>query len=486
MIELFRPALLVAGALLLGLAGTMVPCLLMELATGGANAQAFTVAILVTGFVGGLLMLLTRGGVDRMSVRQAFLITVATWLILPAFAALPFLARDVPMGLTNSVFEAMSGLTTTGATVMRNLEGQSAGILLWRAILQWIGGVGILVTAIAILPMLSVGGMQLFRLESSDPSDKILPRATEIASAIGSIYLGLTALCALTYMALGMSTFDAVCHAMTTIATGGFSTSSQSMAAFSHTGADIAAMVFMVFAALPFSLYMLSLRGRVRAGLSEPQIATFLIGVGVVGVVMTVYAAMHTTGEMRGDLPAWRAATFSVISVTTGTGYGVADYAAWGGFATSVFIMLTLVGGCAGSTSCGAKVFRYQVAFRAMAAYSRRMLRPHAVGGVRYGGRSVPQDTVQSVLNFFFVYLASFALIAMVLGMMGLDAVTALSGAATAVANVGPGLGATIGPTGDFAALPLGAKWTLTFGMLIGRLEFFTVLVLFAPRFWRS
>lgn len=486
MIELLRPAVLVGGALLLGLAGAMGVCALADLVAGGPDTDAFMLALILSIFAGGLMVALTRGGVQRLSVRQGFLITVFTWMVLPAFAALPFMFRQIPMTATDAVFEAMSGLTTTGATVIRDLDGESRGIVLWRAILQWIGGVGILVTAIAVLPMLSVGGMQLFRLESSERSDQMTARAAELASSIGGVYVALTAACAVTYGLLGMSAFDAICHAMTTIATGGFSTSSQSMAAFRDTGADVAAMVFMVSAALPFSMYMFAVRGQPLKGISEPQIATFLIIVIAVIAIVGVYVGMNTTLDQRDGMAAWRATGFSVISVITGTGYAVVDYSSWGGFVTAVFLVLTLLGGCAGSTSCGAKIFRYQIAFRTLAAHSRQMLRPHAVGAIRYGGRTVPKETAQSVLNFFFVYLLSFVAIGVILGALGLDDVTAISGAATAIANVGPGLGATIGPVGDFAALPAPAKWTITAGMLIGRLEFFTVLVLFAPSFWRS
>ncbi len=483
MSDLIRPAALVSGVLLIGLAATMAPCLIIEAAGRGRDSGAFGFAMLVTGFFGGVFTLAAKGRIERLNLRAAFVLTVATWLVLPAFAALPFVLRPDALSVTDAVFEAMSGLTTTGATVMRDLDSQPRGILLWRAILQWIGGVGILVTAIAILPMLSIGGMQLFRLESSDRSEKLMPRATQIAGFIGFIYLALTVLCALVYAICGMSAFDSIAHAMTTIATGGFSTSSYSMGKFTDTGADIAAVFFMLLASLPFGAYMLALRGQPKRAGADPQARALLAVVTIVIVVMTIY--LTTRGYLEA-FEALRAAAFSVVSIITGTGYATHDYWGWGPFATAVFFILTFVGGCAGSTSCGAKIFRFQIAFRALIAYCRQMIRPHAVTSLRYGGRTVPTEAVQSVLNFFFVYFAGYAVLAVILGGLGLDTVTAFSGAATAIANVGPGLGATIGPMGDFAPLPVGAKWALTIGMLVGRLEFFTVLVLFAPHFWRG
>ncbi len=478
-----RAVLVVAGLMLLALAAAMGAPLLMEAASGGADAGAFGVAMLITGFCGGVLVLIARGPVEHLSVRGAFLVTTLSWLALTAFAAIPFALAQMPLSVTDAVFESMSGLTTTGSTVIMDLEAQSAGVLLWRAILQWIGGVGIVVTAIAVLPLLRVGGMQLFRMESSDTSEKMLPRATEIAGAITSIYVALTALCAFTYLALGMPAFDAVAHAMTTIATGGFSTKNASMGAFTDTGADIAAVVFMLAGALPFGLYMLAMRGQTLRALRDSQARAFLATALILTLFMTVY--LVATGA-AGDLGPLRAAAFNVVSVLTGTGYATANYALWGAPAAAFFFLLTFVGGCAGSTACGIKIFRFQVAGAAILTQARRMARPHAVVRLRFDGRVLPDETIRSVLSFMYVYLTLYATFAMILALLGLDTVLALSAAATAISNVGPALGPTVGPAGTFAPLPDAAKWVLAAAMLIGRLEVFAVLVLFSPRFWRS
>lgn len=517
----YRPVVLVTGVLLMGLAAAMAPPLVIDILDGRDEWRAFLWSAMISAVAGAAMAIAARGRIENLTVRSAFVLTAASWLTLAAFASLPFLLSG-DFGLEDSFFEAMSGLTTTGATMMTGLDFEEPGILLWRAILQWIGGVGIVVTAIALLPLLRIGGMQLFRLESSDQSEKIMPRAPQIAAMIGGIYLGLTVLCAAIYAGLGMSTFDAVAHAMTTIATGGFSTSDASMGAFVGQGADIAAIVFMLAGASPFAAYVLALRGDWRGALGDPQLRGFLVLVALLIGVMTIYLSEHGVYVAPPDGPAagcppgafldpapaedgsavsrcrrdldgagvLRLAAFNVVSIITGTGYATADYAGreilWGPFAFAFFFTLMFIGGCAGSTACGIKIFRFQVLFIALRAYLSTMTRPHSVAPMRYAGRKLPERTVYSVLNFFFLFILSFAVLAMALAAFGLDTVTAISAAATAITNVGPGLGSVVGPAGTFASLPDAAKLVLAFGMLIGRLEVLTVLVLFAPSFWRS
>lgn len=483
----FRPVVLVTGVLLIGLAAAMLaPMLVAMFASREEDWQAFAWSAAATGFVGAALAISARGPVDNLDVRAAFLLTVVSWVSLAAFAALP-LGMSGELGAADAFFEAMSGLTTTGSTVMTGLELTDRAVLLWRAILQWIGGVGIVVTAIAILPLLKVGGLQLFRLESSDRSEKLLPRAREIAGLIALIYVGLTAICAIVYRMLGVPGFDAIAHAMTTIATGGFSTSDASMGAFMDERADIAAIFFMLAGGMPFGVYMIALRGNWRAALSDPQMRAFLALSGALVAIMTGYLTLASDLEFA---RAARLAAFNVVSILTGTGYATADYAGadvrWGPFAFAFFFLLTFVGGCAGSTTCGIKIFRFQVMFAALKAYLSEMVRPHGVAPIRYAGRKLTDDTVYSVLSFVFLYLASFAVLAIIMSLLGEDFTTAVSAAATSISNVGPGLGGTIGPAGTFASLPDNAKWVLSVGMLVGRLEVLAVLVLFAPSFWRS
>jgi len=478
-----RPVLLVIGVLVAALGAAMLAPMAADIAVGSENWRAFATAGSLTGFSGVALALANWGQGLRLTVRAAFLLVTLTWVALAAFGAIPLVIGELELTVTDAFFEATSGLTTTGSTVLIGLDAMPPGVLLWRAILQWIGGIGIIVTALAVLPMLRVGGMQLFRLESSDRSEKLLPRATQIAAFIGVIYVGLTSACAIAYWATGMSAFDAVCHAMTTIATGGFSTSDRSMGAFMAGGSDIVGVVFMIAGGLPFVLYMMAVRGQPGAFLRDSQARAFILAVAVIVVTLTVYlwaADLHEPG--RGV----RLAAFNAVSVMTGTGYATADYGLWGGFAAAFFFGLMFVGGCAGSTSCSIKIFRYQVAFMAMRAYVMEMARPNVVARLRYNGRPVSDETVFSVLSFFFMFFFCFAVLAMLLSAMGLDLVTALSGAATSVANVGPGLGPIIGPAGTFQPLPDAAKWAMAAGMFIGRLEVVTVLVLLSPSYWRG
>jgi len=478
-----RPVLLIIGALVTLLGLFMVAPLLVDLAHDNDSWRGFAISMVITLFIGILLLVGTRGGPVRLSTRGAFFLTTFSWLVLCLFAALPFLLNEAPLTLTNAIFESMSGLTTTGSTVMTGLDEADHGILLWRAILQWIGGIGIIVTALAVLPMLKVGGMQLFGAEWFEPMGKILPRAQSFAIGIGVAYVGLTALCAFVYWSLGIETFDAICLAMTTLSTGGFANSDISFAAFSHGGADIAASIFMVLAALPFAAYILAVRGDLGALFKNVQIRGFLILLLILIAIMTFY--IISVAHVGAAHPI-RLATFNVVSIITGTGFGFGDFQQWGPMAAPFFFILMFVGGCAGSTTCAIKIFRFQVAYEGLRSYVRRMIYPHEVDTMIYNGRILPDSALYSVLGFIFVFFACYAVLAIGLSLTGLDMVTSISSAATAISNVGPGLGSVVGPSGNFSSLPDPAKWMLVVGMIVGRLEIFTVLVLFTPRFWMS
>jgi len=482
--ESARTVLFVLGVLLATLSVAMFAPGIVDLQIGGAAAYAFFGAGVVGAVIGGIMTLLGRGGDKSLSARGAIILTGGSWFMLAVAAAVPLKLAGLELSWTDALFEATSGITTTGATVLTELQDKAPGILLWRSILQWIGGVGIIVTAMAIWPLLGIGGMQLFRLESSDASEKALPRAGEIAKAVGLVYLALTALCTIAYIAAGMGLFDAVNHAMTTVATGGFSTHDGSIGHFASGGADLVALIFMVLAGLPFILYVRAVGGRPDVLLTDPQARVFLTVAFVAAALLTLWLAGHPPPSDL-DLPSWRLAAVNAVSVLTGTGYASADYGLWGGAAAAIFFVLMFVGGCAGSTTCSVKIFRYQIAASAMNAYIAQYARPHAVKPIRYRGQVVPDDTVRSVLGFFFLFFATFAVSAALLALLGLDTVTAVSGAATTLANVGPGLGEIIGPTGTFQDLPDAAKWVMTATMLIGRLEIMVVLVMLAPGFWR-
>lgn len=444
--------------------------------------QVFLTASGFTLFVGGVLALTSWGNVRTITPRQGFVLTTFLWIVIPGFAALPFAFSDLDLSYTDAFFESMSGLTTTGSTVIRSLDVAPPGILIWRALLQWLGGIGVIAMAIAILPLLRIGGMQLFRMESSDRSEKVLPRTTQLVAYIGFIYLGTSVVCALAYWAAGMSGFDAIAHAMTTIATGGFSTYDASLAHFKSPAIEYIGVVFMLIGSLPFVLYLRALRGNARPLFRDDQVRLFLLIV-IIAILSIAYYRYASGVEIGAAL---RESAFNVVSIITGTGYVTDDYSAWGPFALIGFFFLMFVGGCAGSTTCGIKVFRFQVLFATAVTQIRRLLEPHGVYLAYYNRKPIPEEVSASVMAFFFLYALSYVAIAVGLGLSGVDFLTAASGAATAISNVGPGLGPTIGPAGTFATLTDQAKWLLSAGMLLGRLELFTVIVLLIPSFWRD
>jgi len=478
-----RPILLVNGLLLALLGLAMLVPALADLTVGHSDAIIFLSAAAITVFVGISFALTNWGHASNLNVQQAFILTTSVWIFIPAFAALPFSFCELGLSYTDAFFEAMSGLTTTGSTVVTGLDTAPPGILLWRALLQWLGGVGIIVMAIAILPMLQVGGMQLFKLESSEASEKILPRTTEIAISITLIYVGFSVLGALSYWMAGMSTFDAVIHSMTTISTGGFSTTDQSMGGFDSIAIDYIAVIFMIAGSLPFVLYFHILRGKPGMVFRDRQVQGFFMIAFVLVMIMTVYQML--TG-IHGGWQALRYASFNIVSALSGTGFATADYGTWGPFAVMAFFFTMFIGGCAGSASCGIKIFRFQVIIAAGWRQIRRIAHPHGVFSPKYNGRLISDDVISSVMSFFFLYILCFSFLGIALSALGLDTLTALSAVTATISNVGPGLGDIVGPSGNFTSLPDMAKWLLSLAMLLGRLEFFTVLVLFAPSFWRG
>lgn len=404
------------------------------------------------------------------------------WIVLPIFGAIPFIQGATNASLTDAYFEAMSGLTTTGSTVFTGLDDLPAGLLLWRSMLQWFGGIGIIVVAMAFLPELRVGGMQIFRSEAFDTDGKVLPRAAEIASRISIVYLGLTVTCILTYIASGFTFFNALNHALTTISTGGFSTHDLSFGEY-QGAPEYVASVFMVLASLPFVRYVQLLAGTTEPLVRDTQVQAFLGIIFVLVIAIVLYRLLANGDDL---FHALREATFNVTSIITGTGYASVDYQLWGAFPIALFFFIGLVGGCAGSTCCSVKVFRYQILVAAMANQIKRIHSPHGVFQPKYAGRTLTEDVISSVTAFMTLFFVTLGVLSVLLSATGLDFITSVSGAATAIANVGPGLGDIIGPAGNFATLNDPAKWILTFGMLCGRLELMVVFVLFTSRFWRA
>ncbi len=477
-----RPVGYVIGLLVASLGITMLAPLVVDLVAGNAHWFVFFESAVITVLTGGLIALACANGVtQRLSLRQTFLLTSLVWLTLPIFGAIPFVLGATDASFTDAFFEAMSGLTTTGATVFTGLETLPDGLKLWRGILQWLGGVGIVVVAMVFLPELRVGGMQIFRTEAFDTMGKILPRAGQIASRISVIYIVLTLSCAIAYSASGMLAFDAVVHAMTTVSTGGMANYDASFGIYG-AGAHYIATFFMVLAALPFVRYVQLLAGTAQPLWRDTQIHTFfwIVAISVLLITSWVWGREGVMTEL-----AFREALFNVTSIISGTGYSSADYMAWGTFPVVMFFLIGLVGGCAGSTSCSVKVFRYQLVFAAIKSQIRQIHSPHGVFTPRYDGRPIGEDVLNSVIAFLVAFILTLGGTAVLLGMTGLDFITSISGAAAALANIGPGLGLEIGPAGNYANINDTAKWILAIAMFVGRLEIMVVLTILSIKFWR-
>lgn len=478
-----RPVGYVIGLLVAVLGAAMLLPMLVDIAEGRDHWPVFIQSALITILAGSLIALACANGVkEGLTIQQTFLLTTGVWVALPLFGALPFVFGATEARFVDAFFEAMSGLTTTGSTVFSGLQDLPKGLLLWRGILQWLGGIGIIVVAMVFLPELRVGGMQIFKSESFDTMGKILPRAGQIASQISSIYLGLTMACALSYLILGMNAFDATVHALTTVSTGGFANYDASFGVFKGN-LEIAASFFMILAALPFVRYVQLINGQSAPMWRDSQIRVFVLTLLVIVAIMSTVLFQQFPQEWGTSS---REALFNVTSIMTGTGYASANYMAWGALPISMFFFIGLIGGCAGSTTCSIKVFRYQLLFASIKMQLRRIRSPNGVFVVRYDKRPVGEDVLSSVISFFMFFVVTLGLLAVALSLTGLDFITSLSGAATALSNVGPGLGDRIGPAGNFAGLNDTAKWLLSLGMLLGRLELLAVYAILTVSFWRD
>lgn len=478
-----RPVGYVIGLLVAALGFTMLAPLVADLLAGNGHWFIFFEAGVITALTGGLMALACANGVTAgLSLRQTFLLTSLVWLTLPVFGALPFMLGAPDASFTDAFFEAMSGLTTTGSTTFENLDRLPEGLRLWRGILQWLGGVGIIVVAMVFLPELRVGGMQIFRSEAFDTMGKILPRAGQIASSIAVIYVVLTVACALAYSATGMLPFDAIVHAMTTVSTGGMANYDHSFQRYGGA-AHYVAVTFMILAALPFVRYVQLLAGTAQPLWRDSQVRGFFLVISLCVLLITSWL-WGREGVMTEI--AFREALFNVVSIMSGTGYASADYMQWGTFPVVMFFFIGLIGGCAGSTACSVKIFRYQLLFASIKSQIRQIHSPHGIFTPRYDGMPISEDVLNSVMAFFVAFLLLLGATAVLLGMTGLDFITAVSGAATAIGNIGPGLGSQIGPDGNFVEINDTAKWILAMAMFVGRLEIMVVLTILSFKFWRS
>tara|TARA_A100001388_G_C28757992_1_gene496064 strand:- start:649 stop:2088 length:1440 start_codon:yes stop_codon:yes gene_type:complete len=443
--------------------------------------SSFFGASIVTIIFGTLFFLSNLDHDKKLNLQQAFLLTALSWISIAVFGSLPFVFSSENFSFTNAFFESMSGITTTGSTIITNLESMPKGILLWRAILQWLGGIGIIVMAITLMPIMNVGGMQLFKISNNDTSEKILPKSKEIAYRLIYIYSFLTALCTISYKTLGMNIFDSLTHSMTTIATGGFSNYNQSIGYFNSVAIEISAMIFIILGSLPFIAYIKFLNGDKRIFFSDIQIKSFLQIILISIIILIVYLSFSDISKLN-----IRSIFFNVISILTGTGYVNAQFDSWGSFPLILFLILMFIGGCAGSTTCGIKIFRIQILYSFIQNQLKTIIYPKGVFVLKYNRNPVDKKFIASIISFIYMYLIIFFIITALLSLTGLDFITSISGAATSISNVGPGLGSLIGPNGNFSALPEISKWILTLGMILGRLELFAILVLFLPSFWKN
>jgi len=443
--------------------------------------SSFFGSSIVTIIFGTLFFLSNLDHDKKLNLQQAFLLTALSWISIAVFGSLPFVFSSIELSITDSFFESMSGITTTGSTIISDLENAPKGLLLWRAILQWLGGIGIIVMAITLMPIMNVGGMQLFKISSNDSSEKILPKSKEIALRLIYIYSGLTGLCAITYWIFGMGKFDSLTHSMTTIATGGFSNYNDSIGYFNSLPIEISSMFFIILGSIPFIAYIKFISGNKKIFLNDIQIKTFLKIIIFTVIILSIYLLFsnHENFSLRSIF-------FNTISILSGTGYVNAEFDKWGSFPITLFLALMFIGGCAGSTACGVKIFRIQILYLFILNQLKKIIYPKGVFVVKYDQSAVDEKFIASIISFIYFYIVIFFILTTLLSLTGLDFITAISGAATSISNVGPGLGPIIGPNGDFSSLPDLSKWILTVGMILGRLELFAILVLFLPSFWKN
>ena len=443
----------------------------------------FIESALITIIFGMLFYLSNLDHDKKINLQQAFLLTSLSWLSIAIFGSLPFIFSNLSLSLTDAFFESMSGITTTGSTIIVDLNEAPKGILLWRAMLQWLGGIGIIVMAITLMPIMNVGGMQLFKISSGDTTEKILPKTKELSFRLVIIYLSLTILCLISYKIFGMSFFDSITHSMTTIATGGFSNYNESIGYFSSSYIEMTSVIFILCGSIPFIAYLKFLNGNKNIFISDTQIKSFFKIIITSIFILYFYLVIKNRSFTEIELTS---VIFNVTSILTGTGYVTDDFSNWGNFPLIFFLILMFIGGCAGSTTCGIKIFRVQILYQFVGNQLKKIIYPHGVFNLKYEKKNVDDKFMSSVISFIFLYIVIFFIITALLSLEGLDFITSISAAATSISNVGPGLGDIIGPNGNFSELTNNSKWILSLAMILGRLELFAILVLFLPTFWRK
>ena len=478
-----KPIALVCGTVICAVGFFLFIPLITELIYKTESWQSYAVPILLYLIVGGSLVITNKNVDLKISLKEAFIITVLSWLLMTFLCAVPFLYTKVNLGLVDALFESMSGVTTTGATVLSNIETLPRGILIWRSFLQWLGGIGIVVIALFILPFLRIGGMQLFHLEGDDPYDKSLPKISSVIKKIFTIYSILTILLIFFYYIFGMNFFDSIAHSFTTISTGGFSTYDDSFANFNNNKILVIAIIFMILGSLPFLVLVQTSRKNLFAILKDHQIRVFFLLLVIAITMIFFFANTFIDGNFFSKIIS---VSFNTISIISGTGYISENFENWGNYASVLFLILMFIGGCAGSTTGGLKVFRFQILFKYINLHLKKMLQPHSVSTSRFNGKIISEATYESVMSFFFLYILTFFISALLLSFSGLDFLTCISASATTISNVGPGLGSIIGPDGNYGILDSYSKLVLIATMFLGRLELLTILILIIPSFWKN
>ena len=445
--------------------------------------SSFILSSVITLVFGVLFVLSNLDYEKKINLHQAFLVTSLSWITIAIFGSLPIFFSSLNLSFTDSFFESMSGLTTTGSTIISNLQEAPKSILLWRALLQWLGGIGIIVMAITLMPIMNIGGMLLFKVLNTETSNDILPSSKEISLKLILIYFLLTFLCGTFYKFSGMNIFDSVTHSMTTIATGGFSNYNNSIGHFNNISIEITAMIFIILGSLPFIAYIKLISGNKKIFFADTQIKTFFKLIIVSILIIYLYQIYKSDNFKISDI---RYISFNIISILTGTGYVTKNFDQWGSFPLFFFLILMFIGGCAGSTTCGIKIFRVQILFKFIINQIKKNIYPRGIFVIKYENNNVNDKFLASIISFIYLYILLFFLITALLSLSGLDFTTSISGAATSISNVGPGLGSIIGSNGNFSTLPDISKWILCVGMILGRLELFAILVLFVPSFWKK
>jgi len=477
----YKTVFFTLGILQIILGISMIFPIIIQIIFGELNSS-FISASLITIIFGTLFLLSNLDQDKKLNLQHAFLLTALSWISVAIFGSLPFIFSDLNLSITDSFFESMSGITTTGSTIITDLNSTPKAILLWRAILQWLGGIGIIVMAITLMPLMNVGGMQLLKISSTDGSEKILPKTKEISIRLIIIYITLTFLCALFYKIFGMKFFDSLTHSMTTIATGGFSNYNDSIGHFNNFKIEMTSMIFIILGSIPFIAYIKYLSGTKNIFITDTQIKSFIKIIFFSILILFLYLVIFNKSFSEISL---RSISFNVISILTGTGYVTQNFDSWGNFPLIYFLILMFIGGCAGSTTCGIKIFRVQILYLFIKNQLKKIIYPRGIFIIKYDNNNVNEKFMASIIAFIYLYIVIFFVIAALLSLSGLDFTTSISGAATSISNVGPGLGELIGPNGNFSQLPNFSKWVLSFGMLLGRLELFAILVLFLPSFWQ-